>query len=144
MAHLFGLIALRTGISRALPLFGELNTQVSPLVVNESLPAPLSVVAVVTALQSELHHRRVSSLVTPPLRRLPFKSVASPTREKVFGGAATGEGQRRMTEVQDSELGPIGCFSGHSCYHRKVEAECVSATASGLPHITVSLQTDIG
>src|SRR5579862_2162851 len=75
MAHLFGLIALRTGISRPVPLFGDMNTQLSPHLVSESRVPPLSVIAVVTALQSELHHRRVSLLVAPPLRMLPFNSA---------------------------------------------------------------------
>jgi len=63
MAHLFGLIALRTGVNRPRPLFGELTTQVSPHMVSESRESPLSVGGVITALQSELHHRRGSALV---------------------------------------------------------------------------------
>jgi len=47
MAYLLGLITLRTGISRSLPPFGDLNTQPSPYMVGESLQARLSYLAVV-------------------------------------------------------------------------------------------------
>jgi len=75
MAHLFGLIGLRAGTGRPLPLFRDLNAQLSSHVVNKSLQAPWSVIAVVTALQSDLHRRGVRSLVAPSLPAVPFNSA---------------------------------------------------------------------
>jgi hypothetical protein len=63
MAHLFGVIGLRGGVCRRMPLLNDTNTQPSRRALSGSSPASLSIITVVSALQSELRERRVSSLV---------------------------------------------------------------------------------
>jgi hypothetical protein len=63
MAHLFGVIGLRGGVCRRMPLLNDTNAQPSGRALSGSSPAPLSILAVVCALQSELRERRVSLLV---------------------------------------------------------------------------------
>jgi hypothetical protein len=63
MAHLFGVIGLRGGVCRRTPLLNDANTRVPRRAPSGSSPAALSIIAVVSALQSELHDRRVSSLL---------------------------------------------------------------------------------
>jgi hypothetical protein len=63
MAHLFGLIGLRGGVWRRMPLLEDMYIHPSRPAEGGSSPAPLSILAVVSALQSELRERRVVSLV---------------------------------------------------------------------------------
>ena len=63
MAHLFGVIGLRGGVCRRMPLLNDTDPQPSRRALRGSSPAPLSIIAVVSALQSELHDRRASSLL---------------------------------------------------------------------------------
>jgi hypothetical protein len=65
MAHLFGVIGLRGGVRRRMPLLNDTNIQPSRRALSDSSPASLSILAVVSALQSELRERRVSSRVAP-------------------------------------------------------------------------------
>jgi hypothetical protein len=65
MAHLFGIIGMRGGVCQRMPLLKDTNTQPSRRALSGSSPAPLSILGVVSALQSELRERRVSSLVAP-------------------------------------------------------------------------------
>jgi len=58
MAHLFGVIGLRGGVCRRMPLLYDTNPQPSRRALSGSSPAPLSIIVVVSALQSELHDRR--------------------------------------------------------------------------------------
>jgi hypothetical protein len=63
MAHLFGVIGLRGGVCRRMPLLGDANSRASRRALRGSSPGPLSIIVVVSALQSELHDRRASSLL---------------------------------------------------------------------------------
>src|SRR5690349_9202894 len=67
MAHLFGVIGLRGGVCRRMPLLYDTNPQPSRRALSGPSPARLSIVAVVSALQSELHDRRASSLLALPI-----------------------------------------------------------------------------
>src|SRR5690242_11337082 len=63
VAHLLGIIGTRGGVSRPKPLLSETKTSAWGVVVNGFGQAPLSPIAVITALQSELRDRRATSLV---------------------------------------------------------------------------------
>ena len=65
MAHLFGVIGLRGGVCRRMPLLNDTNTQPARRALSGSSLTALSITAVVSALQSELRERRVSLLVAP-------------------------------------------------------------------------------
>jgi hypothetical protein len=65
VAHLFGVIGFRGGVRGRMRLLGDTNTQPSHGVLRGSSPVPLSVVAVVSALQTELRERRADSRVLP-------------------------------------------------------------------------------
>jgi len=78
MAHLFGVIGLRGGVCRRMPLLNDTNTRPSRRALSGSSSARLSIIAVVSALQSELHDRRASSLLA--LRTGHIANTMTPSR----------------------------------------------------------------
>jgi hypothetical protein len=71
MTYLFGLIGLRGGVSAPTPLFNATKSKTQPMESPDFSLAPLLMVSVVAALQSQLLDRRGDSVQGPPSHRRP-------------------------------------------------------------------------